>query len=37
MGYRFGLFNFATKDAGGCADFDYLRLSNDISGPSPVD
>lgn len=28
MGYRFGLFNFATKAAGGYADFDYFRLSD---------
>jgi len=28
MGYRFGLFNFATKTAGGYVDFDYLRLSD---------
>jgi len=28
MGYRFGLFNFATKTPGGFADFDYLRLSD---------
>jgi hypothetical protein len=27
MGYRFGLFNFATKTAGGCVDFDYFRVS----------
>lgn len=26
MGYRFALFNYATKAAGGYADFDYLRL-----------
>ncbi|AET61123.1 glycoside hydrolase family 43 [Paenibacillus terrae HPL-003] len=25
MGYRIGLFNYATKQAGGYADFDYLR------------
>ena len=31
MGYRFGLFNFATKTAGGFVDFDYYRVSNDIS------
>ncbi len=30
MGYRFGLFNFATKSAGGSADFDYFRLSPTI-------
>ena len=28
MGYRFGLFNYATKTAGGFADFDYFRISN---------
>ena len=28
MGYRFGLFNFATQTAGGSADFDYFRISN---------
>ena len=27
MGYRFGLFNFATKATGGSADFDYFRVS----------
>ncbi len=26
MGYRFGLFNYATKEAGGYADFDYFRI-----------
>jgi len=26
MGYRFALFNFATKEAGGYADFDYFRV-----------
>ncbi|WP_239004581.1 family 43 glycosylhydrolase [Paenibacillus tepidiphilus] len=26
MGYRFALFNYATKSTGGFADFDYLRL-----------
>ena len=25
MGYRFGLFSFAGKAAGGCADFDFFR------------
>jgi beta-xylosidase len=28
MGYRFGLFNYATKTSGGFADFDYLRVSD---------
>ena len=26
MGYRFGLFNYATKTIGGFADFDYFRI-----------
>jgi beta-xylosidase len=32
MGYRFGLFNFATRSAGGTADFDYFRISDQIGG-----
>ena len=28
MGYRFGLFSYATKTAGGYADFDFFRISN---------
>ena len=28
MGYRFGLFNYATKNTGGYADFDYFRISD---------
>lgn len=28
MGYRFGLFSYATKEAGGYADFDYFRISD---------
>lgn len=31
MGYRFGLFNFATKKAGGLVDFDYYRVSDEIN------
>jgi len=31
MGYRFGLFNYATKTAGGYADFDYYHISDEIS------
>ncbi|HYF69616.1 MAG TPA: glycoside hydrolase 43 family protein [Ohtaekwangia sp.] len=27
MGYRFGLFNFATKHVGGYADFDFFRIT----------
>ncbi len=28
MGYRFGLFNYATKTTGGYADFDFFRVSD---------
>lgn len=31
MGYRFGLFNYATKNTGGYADFDWFRISDRIS------
>jgi len=31
MGYRFGLFNYATKTPGGYVDFDYFRISDKIS------
>jgi beta-xylosidase len=31
MGYRFGLFNYATKNTGGYADFDWFRISDKIS------
>ena len=31
MGYRFGLFNFATKTAGGFADFDFFRVSPQLA------
>jgi beta-xylosidase len=31
MGYRFGLFNFATKTAGGFVDFDFFHVSGEIS------
>jgi beta-xylosidase len=30
MGYRFALFNYATKSIGGFVDFDYFRISNSI-------
>lgn len=30
MGYRFGLYNYATKKAGGYVDFDYFRISDEI-------
>ena len=29
VGYRFGLFNFATKQAGGYADFDWFKIGAD--------
>jgi beta-xylosidase len=31
MGYRFALFNYATKAAGGFVDFDYFRVSDRIT------
>jgi len=31
MGYRFGLFNFATKTAGGSVDFDFYHAGDEIS------
>jgi beta-xylosidase len=31
MGYRFGLFNYATKTTGGFADFDYYRVTDEIA------
>jgi beta-xylosidase len=31
MGYRFSLFNYATKNIGGFADFDYFRIEAKIS------
>lgn len=34
MGSRFALFNYATKTKGGYADFDYFRVSDDITGAS---
>jgi len=30
MGYRFGLFTFATKTAGGFVDFDFFHVTNQI-------
>lgn len=32
MGYRFGLFNYATKTTGGFADFDFFHISDKIDG-----
>ena len=31
MGYRFGLFNYATKNEGGHADFDFFRITDSIT------
>lgn len=31
MGYRFGLFNYATQQVGGYADFDYFHIEGQIS------
>jgi beta-xylosidase len=33
MGYRFALFNFATKTTGGSADFDYFHVSAVATAP----
>ena len=34
MGYRFGIFNFATQTAGGFVDVDYFRLGTELSPES---
>ncbi|WP_347158705.1 glycoside hydrolase family 43 protein [Pontibacter chitinilyticus] len=34
MGYRFGLFNYATKTAGGYVDFDYFHIGDRITNTS---
>src|SRR4030095_6381525 len=31
MGYRFGLFNYASKNVGGFVDFDFFRIENQIT------
>ena len=31
MGYRFALFNYATKNIGGAADFDFFHITSSIS------
>ncbi|PMD99294.1 glycoside hydrolase [Siphonobacter sp. BAB-5405] len=33
MGYRFGLFNYATQQTGGYADFDYFHISDTLTQP----
>ncbi|WP_394341997.1 glycoside hydrolase family 43 protein [Pseudochryseolinea flava] len=35
MGYRFGLFNYATKNVGGYADYDYFRIEERITSTKP--
>lgn len=30
MGYRFALFNYATKEAGGYVDFDYFNIDTQL-------
>jgi len=32
MGYRFGLFNYATRSLGGSVDFDYFRVEDELTG-----
>jgi beta-xylosidase len=36
MGYRFALFNYATKTAGGFVDFDYFRVSDQITATAAI-
>ena len=37
MGYRFALFNYATKITGGYVDFDYFRIDNALPGSSALE
>lgn len=37
MGYRFGLFNYATKTTGGFVDFDYYHVSDEIGNNEVAD
>ena len=37
MGYRFGLFNYATRSLGGYVDFDYFRVEDEITGTQGVE
>ncbi len=34
MGYRFGLFNYATETPGGYVDFDYFQIEEEVGGNS---
>lgn len=36
MGYRFALYNYATKELGGYVDFDYYRISDQLTGANPL-
>ena len=36
MGYRFGLFNYATKEIGGIADFDFFHIDDEMSGSAEI-
>ena len=36
MGYRFGLFNYATKDSGGFADFDFFHVTDRIAADASL-
>jgi hypothetical protein len=36
MGYRFGLFNYATREAGGHVDFDHYRIGEALTPPIPA-
>lgn len=37
MGYRFGLFNYGTKNTGGYADFEYFKVGKNINSPIYLD
>jgi beta-xylosidase len=34
MGYRFGLFNYATQNTGGFVDFDFFHIEDPVTIPS---
>lgn len=36
MGYRFALFNYATKTTGGYVDFDYFRVEGELTDETPA-
>lgn len=36
MGYRFGLFHYATKNVGGYADFDFFRMDDKITNTTKI-